>query len=123
MGGHETVVVDSIPQCDFCDAPGVYDAKTPLGPWASLCEADFERLGCSLGLGRGQKRILRSELPKPEISFEGWMRQVDAALVSQVGLSSSDLPDQAYYDHYESGTEPKEVAQEILEEEMGGLFG
>ncbi len=51
------------------------------------------------------------------------MRQVDIALVSQVGLSSSDLPDQAYYDHYESGIEPKEVAKEIVEEEMGGLFG
>ncbi len=29
MDGHKTVVVDKIPQCDFCDAPGVYDAKTP----------------------------------------------------------------------------------------------
>ncbi len=123
MGGREIVVVDKIPQCDFCDEPGVYDAKTPSGPWANLCEADFKRLGCGLGLGRGQKRILRSELPKPEVSFEDWMRQVDAALVSQVGLSSSDLPDQAYRDLYDSDTEPKEVAQEILEEEMGGLLG
>ena len=95
-----------------------------MGPWANLCNRHYGQFGCGLGLGRGQKRILRSELPgNPKVSFEDWMHKVDAALVSQVGLSSSDLPDQAYYDHYDSGAEPGEVAQEILEEEMGGLFG
>jgi len=124
MGGHDTVVVASIPKCSFCDKPGVYDAKTTLEPWADLCEAHFQQLGCGLGLGRGQKRILSSELSKnPEISFEDWMHQVDVALESEIGMDSSILPDRDYYTYYESGMKPKEVAQEVLEEEMGGLLG
>ena len=42
-------------KCDMCGDPAKYDAKTPFGPWAYLCEECFVMLGCLLGTGRGQK--------------------------------------------------------------------
>ena len=44
--------------CDHCKlrfSDVFYDAKLPLGPWGLLCDKCFKALGCSLGLGRGQK--------------------------------------------------------------------
>lgn len=34
-------------KCDFCKEPAVYDAKTSLGPWANLCEADYTMYGAT----------------------------------------------------------------------------
>lgn len=41
-------------KCDFCKDPAKYDAKTTLGPWAMLCQADFDRWAYGLGVGKGQ---------------------------------------------------------------------
>ena len=46
--------------CDFCrevgiEKPAKYDAKTKMGPWASMCEAHNYRYGIGLGVGKGQK--------------------------------------------------------------------
>jgi len=39
-----------------CEFNGVmYDAKIPGGGWANIAFETFTRLGCSLGVGRGQK--------------------------------------------------------------------
>jgi hypothetical protein len=53
------VTVDSIPKCDFCSKKAVYDARTKMGPWANLCEDHFKRFGIRLGLGYGQKLVLK----------------------------------------------------------------
>ena len=65
MGTH--VVVDRFPPCDFCVEVGVvrpaaYDGATRMGSWASMCPAHFKQYGIGLGIGRGQKLILKSAL-------------------------------------------------------------
>lgn len=47
-------------ECDICHGPigegdVFYDAKTTIGPWATLDEACFHRYGIGLGTGVGQK--------------------------------------------------------------------
>ena len=64
MKGHTEVEVDKLPNCDLCKESGItetaqYDAKTTFGSWASLCKIHFLRFGIGLGLGRGQKLVLK----------------------------------------------------------------
>lgn len=54
----ETAVVARIPNCDVCGEAAVYDARTIHGPWAMLCEVDYQELGIGLGIGRGQRLVL-----------------------------------------------------------------
>lgn len=53
-------------------------------------------------------------------SFEAWMQAVDDALVRKVGVASSDLPDIAYRDLYDSGSSPQEAADSAIEDAIGG---
>jgi hypothetical protein len=60
--------------------------------------------------------------------FERWFAKVDALVAARAGLGADDLPDQPYYDWFDSEWTPKEAAQEVLAtvaDEMGfeGLFG
>lgn len=58
---HTEVVVDKLPNCDICKCqPASYDAKTKDGPWGNLCEDDFKKHGVGLGLGLGQRLVLRA---------------------------------------------------------------
>jgi hypothetical protein len=41
--------------------PAYYDGKTVMGPWAYMCESCFQRVGVGLGLGRGQRLVVRDE--------------------------------------------------------------
>ena len=129
MAGHETVVVDFIPKCDFCTEPGVYDGRTVYGSWADMCHRHFGQYGCGLGLGRGQKRIprprvegvLKSVLTPAPDKFDAWMEQVNRALLSTAGLGSDELPDKAYRDYYDLGMDPKQVAKDVLDEELSDM--
>ena len=59
---HFEVEVDSIPECDLCydHQKAVYDCKVVgQSAWANLCEKHFSIYGCGLGLGKGQKLILK----------------------------------------------------------------
>ena len=65
---HTEVEVPSLPLCDICRYPVIgqgvetvarYDGKTTMGPWANMCERHFRSVGVGLGLGKGQKLILR----------------------------------------------------------------
>lgn len=53
----EVALVSKLPFCDIHGAPcmAVYDAKTPHGPWAFMCQEVFDDMKCELGLGRGQR--------------------------------------------------------------------
>jgi len=53
--------VDEIPPCDICQKPAEYDGKTKDGPWAYLCGGCFDVHGIGVGLGKGQRLILRGE--------------------------------------------------------------
>ena len=69
MKSHTEVKVNKLPRCDFysegfCRNFGEahYDGKTIHGPWANMCEQHFSAYGVGLGLGRGQKLILKEEM-------------------------------------------------------------
>lgn len=56
---HTEAKVIRIPKCDFCGSNAVYDGKTNRGPWAYMCESCFTEYGVGLGLGKGQKLVIR----------------------------------------------------------------
>lgn len=57
-----SVIVGSIPECDICQdgTPAEYDASIVAygGTWGNVCGYHFLRLGCTLGVGKGQRLIL-----------------------------------------------------------------
>lgn len=65
----DSVQVSVLPTCDIHritlegEVPALYDAKTLAGPWASLCQACFDRYGIGLGTGLGQRYLLRPTPP------------------------------------------------------------
>lgn len=73
---HTQVEVRELPNCDFCKAnptPAAYDGKTTFGPWANMCDTHFQRFGIGLGLGKGQKLLLKHKRPEnifPDLSLE-----------------------------------------------------
>ena len=62
---HTEVVVSKLPSCDFCTREGIpyqaahYDGKTKMGLWANMCEEHFKAYETGLGLGKGQRLILK----------------------------------------------------------------
>ena len=57
-----------------------------------------------------------------KLSFEEWMKRVDAQLIKWCGLSSSDLPDYMYWDMWDDDTSYADAACEALSDaasEMG----
>lgn len=65
---HTEVVVDKLPLCQLCQQDPLilyqvahYDGKTRMGPWAYMCRQCFKQYGIGLGLGKGQKLILKEE--------------------------------------------------------------
>jgi hypothetical protein len=53
MSKDNTVEVASLPPCDICGEPALYDANLGMG-WANVCQKHFDAYHCSLGVGRGQ---------------------------------------------------------------------
>lgn len=65
------VVVEVIPLCDLCFSsrtPAVYDGKTKSGPWAYMCEPHFHQCGVGLGVGKGQRLVLRGSEGLSDVS-------------------------------------------------------
>jgi len=60
---HTQAQVASLPACDICGARARYDAKTWRGPWAFLCSQHFVEHGIGLGLGLGQRLVVRQREP------------------------------------------------------------
>lgn len=62
---NEEVEVEQIPECDVCIAIGkiansaVADVRLDTGTWANVCEEHFKQYNCKLGLGLGQRFVLR----------------------------------------------------------------
>ena len=54
-------------------------------------------------------------------SFEGWMRDVDAAVGAMAGMSYQDLDDYCYADAYEAGASAKATARRAVRA-AGGDF-
>lgn len=50
------------------------------------------------------------------MTFEEWKNEVDDEIMGICGLSADDLADAPYYDNYEGGTEPKDMARIVLVE-------
>lgn len=65
---HTEIKVSEIPKCDLCaekgrTVPAYADAVLPGrgGSWANVCRDCFGWGCCNLGLGRGQKYILKGD--------------------------------------------------------------
>lgn len=123
---NDVVRVRELPKCDLCqDNDAQYDAKLRgRSSWANMCEECFQQFGEGLGRGKGQRLVVDvaqdHPVAKPEQSFEEWMAQVDRYVEALIGLSTGDLPDRPYYDEYEAGTTPKEMAKEVYFAAMNG---
>lgn len=70
----DTAYIPSPVFCDFCQMqgkkePAQYDGATKHGPWAYMCEQDFQLHGVGLGTGRGQ-RLIVGERPDEQSSPE-----------------------------------------------------
>ena len=53
-------------------------------------------------------------MAKVKLSFEEWMKAVDAALVAKCGIASSDLPDCPYSQWFEDGKTPTGAAAKAI---------
>ena len=62
MNPHTSTEVAVLPKCDYCDKLAAYDAKTCLGPWTNLCHEHYAKYGIGLGLGKGQKLIVKENI-------------------------------------------------------------
>lgn len=70
-------------------------------------------------IGRKIEKAIEAEKaarPAQADTFEGWMAQVDAIVISTSGLSYQDLPDIDYRELYEGAASPKLAATEVLRE-------
>jgi len=62
---HTEIKVNYLPKCDVCqlhyneNADAHYDGRTQSGEWAYMCEDCFKVHGVGLGLGKGQRLIVR----------------------------------------------------------------
>lgn len=51
------------------------------------------------------------------MTFEAWMKKVDARINSLVGLDHDDLADWRWYDAWEDGYTPEDAVEEFFEDE------
>lgn len=84
------VAVRKIPPCDLCGQPAYADAKVPGGPWGNVCREHFDKLGCQLGLGKGQQFIVQLD-ENPPSQDERIAARVKAARKSKRPLSMAQL--------------------------------
>lgn len=55
---NDIVIIDGpLPKCDFCGDTATVDGKTRMGPWANMCDDDFNSYGVGIGLGKGQHLV------------------------------------------------------------------
>jgi len=54
------------------------------------------------------------------MNFKEWKNEVDNRLQAIYGLGGDDLADAHYYDHYERGTEPEDMARIVVIEQYLG---
>jgi hypothetical protein len=61
----DTAQVSKLPACDFCGDTALYDGATFLGPWAFMCEADWQQNSTGrLGTGYGQRLVVGEGVKK-----------------------------------------------------------
>jgi len=52
-----------------------------------------------------------------DTGFQEWLEVVDTIVMETAGVSTFDLADYLYYDAYDDGVDPDEVAEAVLHEE------
>jgi hypothetical protein len=81
------VTVEELPPCNFIHdkpEPALYDGKTIHGPWAFMCEEHFRMYGTGLGMGKGQRLVVKQPEQKQKLDEQS----VRAWLTSYVWLPS-----------------------------------
>lgn len=59
------------------------------------------------------------------VTFPQWMREVDRAISAVIpGMSHDDFADACYWDNWDAGTPPADMAAEVIagDDMLGGLF-
>jgi hypothetical protein len=61
---HTEVAVSELPDCDLCSERGLkrpaqFDGRMRSGVWAYLCQEHFMASGVGLGLGNGQRLVVK----------------------------------------------------------------
>lgn len=57
---NDKVEVLQLPKCDFCYERAKYDVRIPsFATWGYVCETHFQQFDCQVGLGRGQRLVLK----------------------------------------------------------------
>lgn len=56
-----TALVPEYPKCCLCPDEAHFDCKIAGGSWGYVCDAHFLLVGGPLGIGRGQRLVLRRE--------------------------------------------------------------
>ncbi len=108
--------------CNICNtSTALYDGKTNVnGRWAFMCG------GCVITHGypdipdlcKRLKQIV--PVDRQEFQYHYWKNELEAILIERCGCGIDDLPDYSIRDAYDSGEEPEEVADQMLEE--AGFF-
>jgi len=61
INSDQEVVIEKLVQCDLCKiAEAKYDARSKMGPWGYMCQKCFGFYGIGLGIGKGQKLVVRA---------------------------------------------------------------
>ncbi|WKW87307.1 hypothetical protein SEA_CHARGERPOWER_92 [Mycobacterium phage Chargerpower] len=55
------------------------------------------------------------------VTFETWIKHVDALLLKVWGVTTGDVRDRLWHDEFESGTSPVQMVREIVREGANAL--
>jgi len=97
----------------YCEVVCKYDdANEEATEYAFKCEGDAPTTW-------GEKKKKRV---KKYITFGEWHKKVDMEVSGSIGVGLESIGDRCYRDEYDSGREPEDLANEILEEIEAGEF-
>ena len=51
-----------------------------------------------------------------DIHFQRWVEQIDSEIQHEIGLNLTELPDFPYYQHFDQGITPSQMASIILQD-------
>src|SRR4051794_30300723 len=108
--------MSSIPRCPRCGQPLALYEGEKICPNCTTYRPTPEG---SAVPPRRQDGVSADAKHRPARTYEAWMAAVDAALVREVGVCSTDIPDVCYRDLYDSGCTPEEAADEAIENATG----
>jgi len=114
-------------KCDIChkEVEEYVDGRTIMGPWANMCLPCHSDNGVGFGTGLGQKypKVVDKKPVVEDLTFDGWMKQLDDICSKKLMMGIHDFRDMCYRDAYDNGVTAQEFFDEdvvsMIEEEYG----